>query len=361
MPLIDAIKAVACLSIVLHHLAFYGPMSEIAHPLMPRVLDALVHYGRMAVMAFFVVSGFLAARAFAPAGISRVEQPLAAIGQRYLRLAVPFMAALVLAMACSALARIWMPHDSIPGSPSAPQLAAHALLSNGLLRQESLSAGVWYVGIDFQLFSVMALVLWLSRRASRNRPAWGWLGAAAIGGLTLASLFVFNRNAYWDETALYFFAYYGLGCCAYWLTGRRWGGLWLLAVAAVVAVALAADFRPRIVVAAIVMLLLGIARQVGWLETVAVPGFLSRLARISYSVFLVHFPLCLLVSAVLFRFYPEQAMANAFGMGLAVLVSIAGGAAFHGMVERRMLDPAVRRSVMALFAVGGAVAVYAQA
>ncbi|WP_338616025.1 acyltransferase [Pigmentiphaga sp. CHJ604] len=360
MPLIDAIKAVACLAIVLHHLAFYGPMSEIAHPLMPRVLDALMHYGRMAVMAFFVVSGFLAARAFAPAGVSRVEQPLAAIKRRYFRLAVPFMAALVLAMACAALARVWMAHDSIPDTPTAPQLAAHVLLSNGLLRQESLSAGVWYVGIDFQLFSVMALLLGLSRWISVRRPTWGWLGAAAIGGLTLASLFVFNRNPYWDETALYFFAYYGLGCCAYWLTGRPRGGLWLLAMAGVVAAALVADFRERIVVAAAIMLLLGAARQAGWLETVAVPGFLSRLARISYSVFLVHFPLCLVVSALVFHFFPEQAAANVLGMGLAVLVSVAGGAAFHRLVECRTLDPIVRRAVMGLFAVGGALAVYSQ-
>ncbi len=361
MPLIDAIKAVACLSIVLHHLAFYGPMSEVAHPLMPRVLDALQHYGRMAVMAFFVVSGFLAARALAPAGVSRLEQPLAVIRQRYVRLAVPFLAALVVAMGCAALARAWMQHDSIPASPTAQQLAAHVLLSNGLLRQESLSAGVWYVGIDFQLFSVMALVLWLSRWISLRRPAWGWLGAGAIGGLTVASLFIFNRNPYWDETALYFFAYYGLGCCAYWLTGRARGGLWLLAMAGVVAVALAADFRERIVVATAIMLLLGGARQAGWLESVSVPGFVSRLARISYSVFLVHFPLCLVVSALVFRLYPEQAAANMLGMGLALLVSLAGGALFHRWVERRMLEPMVRRAVMALFAVGGVLAVYAHA
>jgi len=206
----------------------------------------------------------------------------------------------------------------------------------------------------------MALLLGLSRWISVRRPTWGWLGAAAIGGLTLASLFVFNRNPYWDETALYFFAYYGLGCCAYWLTGRPKGGLWLLAMAGVVAAALVTDFRERIVVAAAIMLLLGAARQAGWLETVAVPGFLSRLARISYSVVLVHFPLCLVVSALVFHFFPEQASANALGMGLAVFVSVAGGAAFHRLVECRTLDPIVRRAVMGLFAVGGALAVYSQ-
>ena len=30
LPAIDALKAIACVLIVLHHLAFYGPMADIA-------------------------------------------------------------------------------------------------------------------------------------------------------------------------------------------------------------------------------------------------------------------------------------------------------------------------------------------
>ncbi|VCU71755.1 glucans biosynthesis protein [Pigmentiphaga humi] len=359
VPVIDAIKAVACLSIVLHHLAFYGPMSEVARPLMPGLLDWLYHYGRMAVMGFFVVSGFLTARAFAPDGMALLARPWPAIRQRYLRLALPFLAAIMLAIGCAAIARAWLPHESVPGSPTLPQLLAHVALSNGLLGQESLFAGVWYVGIDFQLFSVLALLAWISQAAGRRYPPARWAGAAAIGALTLASLFVFNRNAYWDETALYFFAYYGLGCGAYWLTGRPGGGLLLAGMAAIVAVALIVDFRARVLVAAELMLLLGGMRQAGVLESVRVPAVLSRLARISYSVFLVHFPLCLLVSAAFFHFFPQSVAANAAGMAVAVAVSLAGGALFHRLVEQRTLDPAVRRGILASVALG-AVAVMAR-
>ena len=62
MPLLDAFKAIACLMIVLHHLAVYGPMSDAAYPLFPGLIDWLYQYGRMAVQAFFVMAGFLAAR-----------------------------------------------------------------------------------------------------------------------------------------------------------------------------------------------------------------------------------------------------------------------------------------------------------
>ncbi|HSV53424.1 MAG TPA: acyltransferase, partial [Burkholderiaceae bacterium] len=54
LPLIDALKAVACVMIVWHHLAFYGPMSDIAQPLAPRLISWLYDYGRMAVQVFLV-------------------------------------------------------------------------------------------------------------------------------------------------------------------------------------------------------------------------------------------------------------------------------------------------------------------
>ena len=39
--MIDAIKAVGCLLIVLHHMAFYGPMSDVVAKAWPTVLWAL--------------------------------------------------------------------------------------------------------------------------------------------------------------------------------------------------------------------------------------------------------------------------------------------------------------------------------
>ena len=78
----DALKAIACLLIVLHHLAAYGPMSEIAYPLFPGLIDGLYEYGRIAVQVFFVVAGFLFAGKHAPDGVLLVTHPLQAIKQR---------------------------------------------------------------------------------------------------------------------------------------------------------------------------------------------------------------------------------------------------------------------------------------
>ena len=70
MPFIDALKAICCLLIVTHHLAIYDPMSDIAYPLIPALMEWLREYGRIAVQMFFFISGFLSAAKLAPQGLS---------------------------------------------------------------------------------------------------------------------------------------------------------------------------------------------------------------------------------------------------------------------------------------------------
>ena len=334
MPLLDVFKAIACLSIVLHHLAAYGPMSEIAYPLAPRLIDGLYEYGRMAVQVFFVVTGFLFAGKYAPGGVLVVTHPIQAIKRRYFRLVLPYLAALLLAIGCAAIARGWMAHHSIPGQVGFLQLLAHAFLLQDLLDQEALSAGVWYVAIDFQLFAVTVILLWLSRQMQRWYPNPRAAGLILIMGLTLASLFVFNRDKSLDETAFYFFGSFGLGILIYWISNMQHRALWLLLLVLVVIAALLVDFRSRIAVAGVVMLTLGFARQHSTLlENLPVPNFLTFLGRISYSIFLVHFPLCLVVNAIFFRFFPAQPVTHAFGLFLALCVSICGGALFYKWAE----------------------------
>ena len=69
------------------------------------------------------------------------------------------------------------------------------------------------------------------------------------------------------------------------------------------------------------------------LRHVAPVRWLQSLGQISYSVFLVHFPLCLLVNATITTLFPANPVINALGMLLAVAVSIAGGHQFHRRIE----------------------------
>jgi peptidoglycan/LPS O-acetylase OafA/YrhL len=329
MTLIDALKAVASQLIVLHHLVLYGPLAIGAGLTFPELREWLSDYGRIAVQVFLVIGGFLAARSLAPAGRGLQDNPLNLIARRYLRLAVPFVIAISLAIICSAIADHLMDDEAIPARASIKQWLSHALLLHGILGVESLSAGVWYVAIDFQLYALMAVLLWL------GHSAFGTIGARSLVlGLAAASLFWFNLDSNLDNWAIYFFGSYGLGAAACWASERRPGGNWLGIVAVITVIALLIDFRLRIGLALGVALLLGYSQHSQWPERWLNARPLAFLGRISYSVFLIHFPVLLLANG-LFVFSGSASPEIACLVLLAAwLASTLAGTAFHRWVEK---------------------------
>jgi peptidoglycan/LPS O-acetylase OafA/YrhL len=333
LPLIDALKAVGSQLIVLHHLAFYGPMSDWTQRLAPDLVRWFSQDARMAVQVFLVIAGFLAARSLAPQGVLRIATPLRALRQRYVRTALPYLAALVVSVLCTELARQWMTHDSIPDPATAWQWFTHALLIHSLLDVDALSAGVWYVAIDFQLFALLLGLLWLARGVGRGAAVW------VVGLVALASLYGFNRDADWDVWAVYFFGAYGLGVLTAWGSApdARWHmrGVWLVLVVLTVG-ALWVDFRERIALALCVSLLLGWAQHGQWLQRWPRSQWLGYLGKISYSVFLLNFPVALVVNAAFQRFAPADPMWQSAGVLLGWLACNVAGALFYHGVESRL-------------------------
>jgi len=335
------VKGMACAAIVWHHLAFYGPMSDIAHPLAPVLMAWLYDYGRMAVQVFLVLGGYLAAASLAPQGLARFDHAGNAIAKRFVRLVVPYAVALLLSVVVSALVRPWMEHPSVPEQPTLSQLLANALLLQDIVGEDALSAGVWYVAIDFQLFALGVLLL-AGVKALRGAVARGHAGRLAQGLVvagTAASLWVFNRMGTLDMWALYFFGSYGLGMTAHWAVrapqGRQAQG-WLAAMVLLGGVALALDFRGRIVVSMVTALCLVLALRSERVRSWSGFAPLVQLGQMSYSVFLVHFSVCLLVNAVVSHLWPDSPVLNALGMVLAFVLSLAAGRVLYLRVERHV-------------------------
>ncbi len=357
LPLVDALKAIACLAIVLHHLAAYNHLPATLALGLNHVIAWLYEYARSAVQAFLVIGGFLLAHNLAPdlaqpgSARLRLDAPLRLIGQRYLRLAVPLLAALSLAMLGAALARAGLPHDFIPAAPRLPQLLAHIPLLQDLLHQEALSAGVWYVAVDFQLFALSVLLLWSAQRCGAGAAQ--YVALTLFAALTLASLFCFNRDDSWDASALYFFGAYGMGALAYWGGQQRYPQVWLAILAAIVILALLLDFRLRIAVAGVVMLLLAWAKQHDALHRLRVPKFMIRIGRISYAIFLIHFPLLLFISAAAAHLLPAQPGTEWLVLLLTLCLSIPAGALFFRGVENRSHLQSTRWTMLAAFVLTG--------
>lgn len=338
--LINVLKAVAAQLIVLHHLAFYGPMADHARPLLPDTIDWLGDTARIAVQVFLVIGGFLAAKSLSPAGHPGLARPRAALWRRYVKLAPPFVAATLLAALATAWAAAWMTHDSISAPATFAQLCAHAVLLHGVLGYEALSAGAWYVAIDFQLYAALALLLWLAGRAAGPRPPPGiatWLVPCAVAAAIALSLLYFNLDAGWDDWAPYFFGSYGLGAMAWWAgdRSRKGGAVALLAALAVLPVlaALVVEFRDRIALALAVACALCLFGRVRTGAQGLAASAASALGRISYAVFLVHFPVCLVVNAAFARYVPAEPHWQLPGVLLAWAASLAAGALFYRWVE----------------------------
>jgi len=262
---------------------------------------------------------------------------------RYLRLTIPYLAALSATVLVSEWIRPEFDFPSLSATPDWAQALAHIVLMEHLLGMESLSAGVWYVAIDFQLYLIVLVTLLVVNRfvADRgslraHRVLWQvWLA------LTLLSLIRWSLKDDLDIYGLYYFGAYGLGLLAFRARQSRiplkgWVVLTLMGL-----VALWVDPRWRVTTAWSVALLLASAPD-RWFAVPAAPGVwrqgVQRLSRISYSVFMIHYAVSLLVSAVVTSFWPESVLANALGMLMAVLGAVLAGAGLYRLTEQSPRD-----------------------
>ena len=214
--LIDVLKVLAAQIIVLHHCVSYGPLALAASLELPNVSSVLFDYGRYAVQVFLVMAGYLAAQSVDKVmGIGHAHSNgfgtrlvLQLAIRRYLRLVGPYVVALLITIVCAALARQWSTDEYIGQTETIAQVLAHLFLLQGVLGYESISAGVWYVAIDWQLFTALAVVYAVFQRQIVR------IGIISI--LILASLLYFNRHTSFENSFIYFIGAYGLGILAYW-------------------------------------------------------------------------------------------------------------------------------------------------
>lgn len=311
-------------------------MADVVQPLLPGVMAWLAEYGRMAVQVFLVLGGYFAAAALAPQGVAKHDQWWPALIKRYMRLSIPYCAALVFAIVVNDTVRsLGFTHASVSASPSLDSVMAHVLLLHSFGDWESISAGVWYVAIDFQLYAVCLLWFALCQRFAAR----AWVGQLGIAVATALSLWMWNLDSDLDVWALYFLGAYGLGWMAWWATHSAQAGqrrAWMVLMAVLGISALYLEWRTRIAVALVCALVLAIGGNVRWPQSLrswqCAP--LSWVGQRAYSVFLLHFPMSLLVSAEVTARWPHSLWANALGMLCSIALSLVCAGVVYEWTER---------------------------
>lgn len=331
--LIDILKVVASQAIVLHHLSLYSPMAEWLTRAWPQAMGVIADQGRLAVQPFLVIGGFLAAQAL----VQRGARPLLpAIWQRYCRLLPQLVVALVLVVLATALVGQHLGDaDWVSPQPSILTLLAHLLMLQDVLGIPSITAGAWYVAIDLQLF---ALTLGLAHLAARGgAPHQVQVLAALVAMLTALSLLMCSRLPALDMWAVYFFGAYGLGVLV-GLVQRQPSVVspWLVAVLGLAALDAAWDLRERALLALITALALLAGAHRPW------PRLWPRLAQavrylsdISYSVFVCHFAVILLLSGFWAQHEVEGLTAAALWAACTWATALGTGALVQAVIDHR--------------------------
>lgn len=343
LSFIVALRACAALIILWHHFASYPPLRDWAAPLIGDILDWFEHYAR-ATQVFFVVGGYVLARS-----MSAREWRLRHVGifamQRYFRLGIPYLATIAVILPVYGFARGWVPDDVLGKPVTLPQLLAHLFFLQDLFGYEPLSAGLWFVCINFQLGLVYATMLWL-----RDRLGGGVIDYVGLLGwpLAIASLFYVNLDPAAESWWLYFFPHFFLGVVIHraLAAGRAHWEFWMFQ--ALIALALYYEWRWRLGIAMAVGLLLFAAEKLEFGAHWPRNRVIAKLGQISYSLFLIHFPVLVAVSALWARLGWVSPTAAVAGLGVAFVLSIAAAFVFYRWVEmpashmKRSVEPARR-------------------
>jgi len=301
--LIDFLKAVAALLIIAHHLSSYGQIAVDARRVLPGIMTWLFEYGRYAVQIFLVMAGYLAAQSltrFADAKFSG-RSLFKVIFNRYLRLFAPYTVALLCTILCAYIARFWVTDEFVGESETLSQFLAHLFFLQGILGLDSISAGAWYVAIDWQLYAVLAILM--ISYPSYQALLW------TLSILAVSSLLIFNRSGQYEAYFIYFMGSYALGVLAYLAKNfsnekiRRLAKIALILIGFIIAVASFHQLWLRNILAWFVALGLFLWGNLAYPPLKA--GLSKKALKVivwgsqrSYCAFLIHFSFILLANTI---------------------------------------------------------------
>jgi peptidoglycan/LPS O-acetylase OafA/YrhL len=222
-------------------------------------------------------------------------------------------------------------------SETLSQFLAHLFFIQGILGLDSISAGAWYIAIDWQLYSVLA-ILFVS---FPNYRALIWL----ISIFAVSSLLFFNRSSDYEAYFIYFIGSYGLGVLAYLASGFQDTGVKRVAKVALILIGLiiaAASFQQvwlRNFLAWFVALALYLWGDKHYPISAGQSSLLKGItwgSQRSYCAFLIHFAFILLANAIYIALglHSHESGAIAIALMLGVIgCSIVAANYFYRWIE----------------------------
>ncbi len=320
LAFLDGVRGLAAFAVVLSHVAALSYVPWGLRP--PTVFEyALWHLGAPAVDLFFVLSGFVVARAIARRGFSPAALRIY-LARRLVRLLPVAYLAVVLGFTSRALLNVEIPS----GASVLLRTLSEPLSSGDLLgfltllwpvpNANRLNPPLWTLVVEWQAAFVMPLLAWLALRLR----LWSVLPVAGLA-LTLGAL---------GFPSLLYLPLFALGAAVGLSFPERGrlspalaSGLLLLGLGALLSRWLTNEedvlyrWVTGVGAAGMVYALCHLPHAAAWLERPA----LQHLGRVSYSLYATHFPVLLAVAWGLSRVGVPLALGGLLAVPLTLLAA----------------------------------------
>ncbi len=368
IPAVDGFRALAMLMVIACHSWEFGhePKLYLAPLGVPVEFFGFFKCGSYGVDLFMVLSGFCL---FLP--LCKSEQALARFQwktfymRRARRIIPPYYAGIAfttfIPFALVAFFRLihikanWQP---LPGTVT-DYLAVMLFSQNFFMKTfGSVNASYWSMGLEAQFYLMFPLVVWMYRRIRLR-------GIALVFGISI--LYNIFMESYTTGMAprlahLYFIFFPGrwiqfaAGMLAAWIVAHhrrqdmwrdsKWGTLGVLAALAVYTFTASVDFprffgwvNPALMAFTFALVLVSVCVTRSPLGRLFSNRVMERLGLISYSIFLVHWPVVYFFSQLLERLHVHGRLVFFALFPGGVLASVVVGYVFFRLFERPFLNP----------------------
>jgi peptidoglycan/LPS O-acetylase OafA/YrhL len=283
---IDALRGLAALAVLLFHIPFSPLHDALAATLHPTIFGWIAD-GYLGVYLFFVISGFVIAHS-----LRRVPLTAAGLGnfaaRRQLRLDPPYWVTIWIMVCMSRLLYLVAPlHNP---KPQLSLVVPNLFYLQRIFNVGSILPVAWTLCIEVQFYMFVATLLLLTQRG---------LGLERLTRTSVAALFLtglaslgFHPSDTLQVWMASYWCYFVLGALSYYVFRRQLSPLFLFSF---ISIMVLADWRLYhlklgLMVGAATALAIHSVGRLGRLTTLWGSAPIQYFGRISYSLYLVHWP-----------------------------------------------------------------------
>lgn len=345
--MLEGIRGLGALAIAAYHIFRYGPLPEAAAPFMSGPVGFLISHGWMAVQWFFVIAGFSLAYLLLDKRLSVRDVWLLA-RRRTVRLGVAYWFTIFLAIGLTIVAVVVFEDQSFNEQlPTWDQVLAHLFFLHDIIDYENLTTGIWFLAVDVQFGIVFGVLLALAQTLSggseheKSQPR-TWALLVCFAPLTIYSLFRSIRDPATDMWFHHFFCLPMLGAAICWTLEKRLNP-WVLRVYFLLfGIQLYLDFSLEVATALTAGVVIHVAGVLQRLNRWLAHPVLLYLGKISYSLFLIHYPVSWIVETIGAAWTGISPGLALFWLFASLIASIGAAHLLYTWVERPGLEWARR-------------------